>query len=95
MKEQKEYKYRYIRADDEIITEMEVILNKLGFTKTSEFFRVWWKNPVEIGRLIEKAREEMKEEIEKEIEKRKRKELLDKQAQELPEDDDIEPFPVE
>lgn len=94
-KEAKEYKYRYLRADDETVAEMELILSKLGFSKTSEFFRVWWKNPVEIGRLIEKIRKEMGEELEKELERRKKRELLKKQAEEFPDGSDVEPFEVE
>ena len=75
---------KHVKIDDDTATEMEIVARELGFLKLSEFFRVWWKNPTEIGRLIEKKRKELKEELEK----KKRKELLDKQAQELPEDDD-------
>ena len=82
---------KHVKIDDEVAKEMEIVASELGFLKLSEFFRVWWKNPIEIGRLIEKKQKELKEELERE----KQKERLDKQVQELPEDDDVEPFPVE
>jgi len=56
---------KHVKIDDEVAKEMEIVASELGFLKLSEFFRVWWKNPIEIGRLIEKKQKELKEEIEK------------------------------
>jgi len=86
-------KFKNVKIEGETLEEMELIARHLGFSKLSEFIRVWWRNPFEVSRLIEKA----KKELAGELEETRKKAELEKQAEEtFKEDlDDVEPFEVE
>ena len=86
-------KFKNVKVEGELLEEMETVARHLGFSKLPELIRVWWRNPIEIGQLIEKA----KKELAGELEETRKKAELEKQAEEtFKEDlDDVEPFDVE
>lgn len=85
-------KTKHVKLESKLVTEMQVIAEELGFTTLTEFLRVWWKNPVEVGKLIEKAKKRVGDRVEKEL----KRERLSQQAEEaFSNNDDIEPFEVE
>ena len=52
-------KVKPIKLEESLVDEMRQVASKLGFKKVSEFLRVWWHNPTEIGKMVERAKEEL------------------------------------
>jgi len=55
----KKASFKSLKMETELIEEMEAVARHLGFLKLPELIRVWWKNPIEIGQLVEKTKKEL------------------------------------
>ncbi len=52
-------KVKPIKLEESLVDEMKQVAGQLGFKKVSEFLRVWWHNPIEMSKMVERAKQEL------------------------------------